>query len=60
MVYGLDNWAYCDAMCFNLFDRSPHAWARVTQWSGSEDEFVKRAGFALLWSLSVHDTPSNR
>lgn len=24
-----DNWAICDAMCFNLFDRSPHRWAKV-------------------------------
>ena len=24
-----DNWAFCDAMSFNLFDRSPHAWAKV-------------------------------
>jgi len=50
-----DNWAYCDAMCFNLFDRTPHAWAKVTQWSASKQEFVKRTAFALLWSLSVHD-----
>ena len=28
-----DNWAVCDTLCFNLFDRSPHAWAKVTQWS---------------------------
>ena len=39
-------------MCFNLFDRTPHAWAKVTQWSSSKDEFVKRMAFALLWSLS--------
>jgi 3-methyladenine DNA glycosylase AlkD len=50
-----DNWAFCDAMCFNLFDRTPHAWAKVKQWSSSEAEFVKRTAFALLWSLSVHD-----
>ncbi len=50
-----DNWAFCDTMCFNLFDRTPHAWAKVEQWSGSKDEFVKRTAFALLWSLSVHD-----
>ena len=50
-----DNWAICDTMCFNLFDRTPHAWAKVTQWSSSKDEFVKRTAFALLWSLSVHD-----
>lgn len=50
-----DNWAFCDAMCFNLFDRTPHAWDKVTHWSGSNKEFVKRTAFALLWSLSVHD-----
>jgi len=50
-----DNWAICDTMCFNLFDRTPHAWTKVKQWSSSKDGFVKRTAFALLWSLSVHD-----
>ena len=50
-----DNWAICDAMCFNSFDRSPHRWAKVKQWSTSRKEFEKRTAFALLWSLSVHD-----
>ena len=50
-----DNWAFCDAMCFNLFDRTPHAWDKVTEWSSSNEEFVKRTAFALVWSLSVHD-----
>ncbi|MGZ8709486.1 MAG: DNA alkylation repair protein, partial [Thermoanaerobaculia bacterium] len=50
-----DNWGFCDAMAFNLFDRSPHAWAKVRQWSGRKREFEKRAAFALLWSLSLHD-----
>lgn len=50
-----DNWAICDTACFALFDRTPHAWAKVAQWSGKRDEFGKRAAFALLWSLTVHD-----
>lgn len=50
-----DNWAFCDAMSFNLFDRSPHAWTKVSQWSRKRGEFEKRTAFALLWSLSVHD-----
>jgi 3-methyladenine DNA glycosylase AlkD len=50
-----DNWAYCDALAFNLFDRSPHAWDKLMQWSNAPGEFQKRAAFALLWSLSVHD-----
>jgi 3-methyladenine DNA glycosylase AlkD len=50
-----DNWGICDTLCFNLFDRTPHAWAKVEQWSDQPAEFVKRAAFALLWSLTVHD-----
>jgi 3-methyladenine DNA glycosylase AlkD len=50
-----DNWAFCDAMSFNLFDRTPHAWEKVAQWSSKRREFEKRTAFALLWSLTVHD-----
>jgi len=50
-----DNWGICDTMCFNLFDRTPHAWTKVRQWSRKRNEFEKRTAFALLWSLSVHD-----
>lgn len=50
-----DNWGLCDTACFALFDRTPHAWAKLTAWAGQRDEYVKRAAFALLWSLTVHD-----
>ncbi|HSO74707.1 MAG TPA: DNA alkylation repair protein [Blastocatellia bacterium] len=50
-----DNWGIVDTVCFNLFDRTPHAWRKVTEWSNQEAEFVKRAAFALLWALTVHD-----
>lgn len=50
-----DNWAFCDAMAFNLFDRTPHAWDKVAAWSKKRGEFERRSAFALLWSLSVHD-----
>jgi 3-methyladenine DNA glycosylase AlkD len=50
-----DNWALCDTLCFHLFDRSPHAFARVEAWATEPDEFVKRAAFALLASLALHD-----
>lgn len=42
-------------VCFNLFDRTAHAWVKVDQWATDDREFVKRAGFALLWSLALHD-----
>jgi len=50
-----DNWGICDTVCFVLFDRTPHAWRKVEQWSGRRDEFVKRAAFALLASVALHD-----
>jgi 3-methyladenine DNA glycosylase AlkD len=50
-----DNWAICDALCFHLFDRSPHAWRKIEQWSRRREEFVKRAAFALLASIALHD-----
>jgi len=52
---GFDNWAVCDTVCFALFDRSPLAWRKIEQWVRREDEFVRRAAFALLASKSVHD-----
>lgn len=50
-----DNWAVCDTLCFALFDRTPHAWKKVAAWSRRKEEYVRRAGFALLWGLTVHD-----
>ena len=50
-----DNWGICDTLCFHLFDRTPFAWKKARQWAASPREFVKRAGFALMASLVVHD-----
>jgi 3-methyladenine DNA glycosylase AlkD len=50
-----DSWAVTDTVCFALFDRAAGAWKKVRAWAGARPEFKKRAAFALLWSLSVHD-----
>lgn len=50
-----DNWAVCDTLCFHLFDRTPHAFAKVKQWATRREEYVKRAAFALLASVALHD-----
>jgi len=54
-VRDFDNWAVCDGVCFHLFDRTPFAWDKASLWAVSPREFVKRAGFALMASLSAHD-----
>jgi 3-methyladenine DNA glycosylase AlkD len=53
--HDFDNWGICDTLCFHLFDRTPHAWAKVAEWSEQPEEFVKRAAFALLACLALHD-----
>ncbi len=50
-----DSWAICDTVCMHLFDRTPHAWDKVRAWTPYDQEFVRRAGYALIWALSVHD-----
>jgi len=50
-----DNWGVVDTVCFVLFDKSPLAWKKIGPWSRRRDEFGKRAAFALLASLSLHD-----
>lgn len=50
-----DSWAMCDHVCFVLFDRTRFTWQKVYQWASREEEFVRRAPYALIWALSVHD-----
>jgi 3-methyladenine DNA glycosylase AlkD len=50
-----DNWAVCDTLCFALFDRTSHAWRKVRQWATRRGEFEKRAAFALLAGVALHD-----
>jgi len=49
-----DNWGICDTVCFKLFDQTPHAFAKVEKWAASNEEFVKRAAYALLACLALH------
>ena len=51
-----DSWDLVDQCCGSLFDKSPFAYRKAVEWSAREEEFVKRAGFALMASLAVHDT----
>src|SRR5262245_10822364 len=50
-----DSWAICDTACFHLDDRPPPAWRMLAKWAERPGEFVKRAAFALLASLALHD-----
>lgn len=49
------SWDVCDQCCSNLFSRTRYAYEKCTEWSRSDKEFVKRAGYALMAALTVHD-----
>ena len=50
-----DSWDVCDGCCGNLFDKTPFAYRKATEWSAREEEFVRRAGFSLMAALAIHD-----
>jgi len=53
-VKDFDSWDVCDQCCMNLFDKTEFAYEKAVEWSSKKDEFIKRAGFAMMASLAVH------
>jgi 3-methyladenine DNA glycosylase AlkD len=53
-----DNWATCDTLCFVLFDRTDKRFEMVDRWADDPAEFVRRAAFALLAGIALHDKKS--
>ncbi len=51
----LESWDVCDQACGNLFDKTPYAHQKAREWCTRDAEFVKRAGFALIAAIAVHD-----
>ncbi|MBP3514116.1 MAG: DNA alkylation repair protein [Elusimicrobiaceae bacterium] len=49
----LNSWDICDLCAGNLFARVKNPLKLAERWMKREDEFVRRAGFAILASLSV-------
>ena len=54
-VKDFNSWDICDQVCMNLFKKVPYAWSKIIDWSEREEEFVRRAAFALLACLAWHD-----
>jgi 3-methyladenine DNA glycosylase AlkD len=54
-VKDFDSWDVCDQVCSNLFDKTEFAYRKADEWSRRDEEFVKRAAFALMAALAVHD-----
>ena len=54
-VKRFDNWETCDQCCLNLFEKTRFAYRKAVEWSSSDEEFTKRAGFVLMARLAVSD-----
>lgn len=54
-VRDFDSWDVCDQCCSNLFDKTEFAHEKAVELSRRKEEFVRRAGFALMAALAVHD-----
>ncbi|MGQ0604190.1 MAG: DNA alkylation repair protein [Anaerolineales bacterium] len=54
------SWDLCDHLCNNLLIELPFAASRIVAWAADEREFVRRAAFALMCSLSTHHTASEK
>jgi 3-methyladenine DNA glycosylase AlkD len=54
-VKDIDSWDIGDQTCMNLFEKTPLAWKKITDWSNRPEEFVKRTAFGLLACLAWHD-----
>jgi 3-methyladenine DNA glycosylase AlkD len=58
-VKDFDSWDVCDQCCMNLFDKTPFAYDMIFKWSSSKEEYIKRAAFALIAVLAVHNKKAN-
>jgi 3-methyladenine DNA glycosylase AlkD len=53
-VLDFDSWDVCDQVC-GLFEGASYAYAKAFEWSERPELFVRRAAFAIIAGLAVHD-----
>jgi len=54
-VNDFTSWDICDQVCGNLLDRTNFAVNKALEYTKSDKEFVKRAGFVLMAEFAVHN-----
>jgi 3-methyladenine DNA glycosylase AlkD len=53
-VAAFDSWDVCDQVC-GLFEQTRWVRTKITAWACDNREFVRRAAFAMIAGLAVHD-----
>jgi 3-methyladenine DNA glycosylase AlkD len=61
-VKDFNSWDVCDQVCMNLFEKSPFVLQKIEKWARRDEEFIKRAAYALIACLAWHDktSPDNK
>jgi 3-methyladenine DNA glycosylase AlkD len=54
-VRDIDSWDICDGFAYDLMSYTTMRWQKPAVWARSRHEFTKRAAFALIAGLAVHD-----
>ena len=54
-VIDFNSWDVCDQVCLNSFEKTLYSQQKIIEWSEREEEFVKRAAYALIAGLAWHD-----
>jgi 3-methyladenine DNA glycosylase AlkD len=54
-VKDFNSWDIVDGTCMSLIEKTPFAYQKAMEWSGREEEYVKRAGFVMMARLAVSD-----
>ena len=54
-VADFNSWEVCDQTCGNLFVRTGYPFEKAFEYSLSEKEYIKRAGFVLMAEMQVHN-----
>lgn len=57
-VADFENWEICDSFCMGFFAKSEYALSKANEWSGTDSEFVKRAGFVIMAAYGFADKVS--
>lgn len=57
-VKTFENWEICDSFCMGVFAKSDFALTKILEWSDREEEFQKRAAFAIMAAYCMADKTS--
>jgi 3-methyladenine DNA glycosylase AlkD len=50
-----NSWDIVDGTCWHPFGETSYAWRKAAEWTRRKPQYVKRAGFALMAYLAIHD-----